>query len=219
MRRPMGRVERGQRTGTPADLVVVGLGNPGEEYAGSRHNVGFEVVDLLASRWGGRLRKSKERALVDEVRSPSMKRVALVEPQTYMNASGDAVAPLVRRFGIEADLSKLVIVHDELDLPVGKIKVKFGGGLAGHNGLRSIRASLRVDAFTRIRIGVGKPPSKEAGVDHVLKKIGKRDREILTEIVVHAADAVEVLLDQGLDAAMNRFNTIDLTPPPPPTRL
>jgi PTH1 family peptidyl-tRNA hydrolase len=198
----------GPRRGTPADLLVVGLGNPGAEYARSRHNVGFEAVDLLAERHGGRLRKGKERALVDEVRIDG-KRVALAQPITYMNDSGLAVAPLVRRFGIE-DLHDLVIIQDELDLPVGKIKVKVGGGLAGHNGLRSIKAHLHDVDFVRIRIGVGKPPSKEHGADHVLKRVGKAEREILDQAVVVAADAVELMLTSGVDAAMERVNGLDL---------
>jgi PTH1 family peptidyl-tRNA hydrolase len=198
----------GPRRGTPADLLVVGLGNPGAEYARSRHNVGFEAVDLLAERHGGRLRKGKERALVDEVRIEG-KRVALAQPITYMNDSGLAVAPLVRRFGIE-DLHDLVIIQDELDLPVGKIKVKVGGGLAGHNGLRSIKAHLHDVDFVRIRIGVGKPPSKEHGADHVLKRVGKAEREILDQAVVVAADAVELMLTSGVDAAMERVNGLDL---------
>jgi len=202
----------GPRRGTPADLLVVGLGNPGAEYERSRHNVGFETVDLLADRTGGRLRKGKERALVDEVRIGG-RRVALAQPQTYMNDSGLAVAPLVRRFGIE-DLHQLVVVQDELDIPVGKLKVKVGGGLAGHNGLRSIKAHLHDDDFVRIRIGVGKPPSKEQGADHVLKRVGKADRAILDQIVALAADAVEVILTDGPEAAMDRFNQTDLTPAP-----
>lgn len=199
----------GPRRGTPADLLVVGLGNPGAEYARSRHNVGFDVVDLLAERHGGRLRKGKERALVDEVRIGG-RRVALAEPITYMNDSGLAVAPLVRRFGI-ADLHDLVVVQDELDLPVGKVKVKVGGGLAGHNGLRSIKAHLKDVDFVRIRIGVGKPPSKEQGADHVLKRVGKAEREILDQAVAVAADAVELILTSGVNAAMERVNGIDLT--------
>jgi len=197
-----------RRRGTPADLLAVGLGNPGAEYARSRHNVGFETVDLLAERHGGRLRKGKERALVDEIRIGG-RRVALAQPITYMNDSGLAVAPLVRRFGIE-DLHDLVVVQDELDLPVGKIKVKVGGGLAGHNGLRSIKAHLHDVDFVRIRIGVGKPPSKEQGADHVLKRVGKAEREILDQAVVVAADAIETMLTSGVDAAMERVNGIDL---------
>lgn len=198
---------REARRGTPADLLVVGLGNPGEDYARSRHNVGFDVIDTLVARHGGRLRKGKERALVDEVRIDG-RRVALAEPQTYMNDSGLSVAPLVRRFGIE-DLGRLVVVHDELDLPLGRLKVKIGGGLAGHNGLRSIRSHLHSEAFVRIRIGVGKPPSKEQGADHVLKRPSKGDQAVLSQMVDLAADAVEVILCDGADAAMTRFNSID----------
>jgi PTH1 family peptidyl-tRNA hydrolase len=190
-----------------ADLLVVGLGNPGAEFAGTRHNVGFDVVDLLAQRHGGRLRRHRrERCLADEVRIGAH-RVALAEPQTYMNESGQAVAPLVRRYDID-DLSRLVIVHDELDLPTGRLKVKLGGGLAGHNGLRSIKSHLHDDGFARVRIGIGKPPTKEQGVDHVLKRPGKAVRETLAEMVSRAADAVESILDDGIEATMNRFNAL-----------
>jgi PTH1 family peptidyl-tRNA hydrolase len=192
------------RRGTPADLLVVGLGNPGKEYAGSRHNVGFEVVDLLARRHGGRLKAGKERALVAEVRVDGQ-RVALAQPTTYMNLSGESVAPLVRRFGID-DPTRLVVVQDELDLPLGRVRVKVGGGLAGHNGLRSIKAHLHTDAFVRVRIGVGKPPAREHGADHVLKKVAKADRELLAVAVEVAADAVELIVAQGADAAMNQVN-------------
>ena len=191
------------RTGTPADLLVVGLGNPGAEYAGTKHNVGAEVVELLARRHGARLRKSKERALVDEVRVGD-KRLALAVPTTYMNDSGQAVAPLVRRFGVTAD--HLVIVHDELDLEPAVLRVKVGGGLAGHNGLRSIKQHLHDDAFVRVRIGVGKPSTKEQGADHVLSRFGKRDRQQMAVTIEEAADAVEAILDDGADAAMNRYN-------------
>ncbi|MFP5376568.1 MAG: aminoacyl-tRNA hydrolase [Acidimicrobiia bacterium] len=192
------------RTGTPADLLAVGLGNPGTQYAGTRHNVGADVVALLAGRHGGRLRKGRELALVDEVRVDG-RRLALAFPQTYMNESGMAVAPLVRRFGID-DLARLVVVHDELDLPVGRIRVKVGGGLAGHNGLKSIKAHLRSDAFCRVRIGIGKPPGRREGVDHVLRALGKAERELLAVAVEEAADAVEAILADGPAAAMNRFN-------------
>jgi PTH1 family peptidyl-tRNA hydrolase len=127
-------------------------------------------------------------------------------PQTYMNDSGLAVTALVRRYGVAEDLSRLVIVHDELDLPVGRLQVKAGGGLAGHNGLRSIKAHLHSDAFTRVRIGVGKPPSKERGADHVLGPPSKREREELAVIVEEAADAVECIVSDGVSEAQNRFN-------------
>lgn len=163
------------------------------------------MIAKLAQRHGGTLKRSKEQALVAEVRVGG-RRLALAFPQTYMNESGRSVAPLVRRFGIE-DLSRLVIVHDELDLPLGTVKVKDGGGLAGHNGLRSIKAHLHTDAFGRVRIGIGKPPGgKEQGADHVLKAPGRKAREELDVGIEIAADAVECILAEGLSAAQNRFN-------------
>lgn len=194
-----------ERRGTPADLLVVGLGNPGAEYEGTRHNVGAEVVDLLVARHGAKLRKGKERAMVDEV-VVGGRRLALAIPMTYMNLSGEAVAPLVRRHGID-DPHHLVVVHDELDLPVGRLKLKVGGGLAGNNGLKSIKAHLHTDDFVRVRIGIGKPPGRAEGADHVLKRPGKRDRSELDIVVAEAADAVEMILSEGIDAAMHRFNT------------
>jgi PTH1 family peptidyl-tRNA hydrolase len=198
------RDRRPERTGTPADFLVVGLGNPGDEYKHTRHNVGADVVEMLAARHGGRLRKGKERALVDEVRIDG-KRVALAVPLTYMNDSGQAVAALMRRFGVETP--RLVIVHDELDLPPATLKVKAGGGLAGHNGLRSIKSHVHADDFLRVRIGVGKPPSKERGADHVLNRFSKRERTEIDVTLEDAADAVEVIAADGVDAAMNRYNT------------
>ncbi|HEX5946961.1 MAG TPA: aminoacyl-tRNA hydrolase [Acidimicrobiales bacterium] len=194
-----------ERRGTPADLLVVGLGNPGAEYEGSRHNVGAEVVDLLADRHGGTLKRSKERALVAEVRIGEA-RVALAFPQTFMNLSGESVALLARRHGI-TDPGQIVVVQDELDLPLGRVKVKQGGGLAGHNGLRSIKAHLHTDAFLRVRIGVGKPVTKEQGATHVLKRVSKRERTELDVAVQEAADAVELILSDGIDVAMNRVNS------------
>jgi peptidyl-tRNA hydrolase, PTH1 family len=199
----------GGRKGTPADLLVVGLGNPGAEYAGTRHNVGVWVIELLARRHGGQLKRSKEHSLVSEVRI-GPHRVTLAFPQTFMNESGRAVGPLVRRHGIE-DLHRLVIVHDELDLPTGRLKVKVGGGLAGHNGLKSIKAHLHSEDFARIRIGVGKPPGTQAGRDFVLRRPGKAEQVELDVAVERAADAVETMLTDGADAAMARFNA---TPTP-----
>lgn len=194
-----------ERTGTPADLLVIGLGNPGDKYERTRHNVGVWVLELLCERHGGRLRPVKrERALADELRIDGC-RVAVAFPTTFMNESGQAVRPLVRRHGID-DLHRLVVVHDELDLPVGRLKVKVGGGLAGHNGLKSIKAHLHSDDFVRIRIGVGKPVSKEQGADHVLRPPGKAERAELDVTVVEAADAVEMILAEGPEAAMARFN-------------
>jgi PTH1 family peptidyl-tRNA hydrolase len=163
------------------------------------------VIARLAARHGGSLKRSKDHALVAEVHVDG-RRLALAFPQTYMNESGRAVAPLVRRYGID-DMSRLVIVHDELDLPLGVMQVKAGGGLAGHNGLRSIKAHLHSDQFTRIRIGIGKPPGgKEQGADHVLRSPGKKAREELDVSIELAADAVECILAEGVVAAQNRFN-------------
>jgi len=202
--RPLRRGSRTtERTGTPADLLVVGLGNPGAEFAGTKHNVGADVVELLAQRHGARMRKSKDRALVGEVRVGD-KRLALAVPTTYMNDSGQAVAPLARRFGVAPD--HIVIVHDELDLEPAVLRVKVGGGLAGHNGLRSIKQHLHDDGFVRVRIGVGKPRTKEQGADHVLSRFGKRTREEMAVTIQEAADAVEMILSDGVDAAMNRYN-------------
>lgn len=194
----------GDRRGTPADFVVVGLGNPGAEYARTRHNVGAEVVDLLARRHRASLRKGKERALVDEVPIEG-KRVALAVPLTYMNDSGDAVRLLAHRYGVEPE--QIIVVQDELDLPTAVLKLKSGGGLAGHNGLRSIKAHIHSDAFLRVRIGVGKPMSKEQGAGHVLNKFSKAERVEIDVTVERAADAVEAIVREGIETAMNQFNT------------
>jgi PTH1 family peptidyl-tRNA hydrolase len=197
------RPQPAPRTGTPADLLVVGLGNPGDEYARTKHNVGAEVVGLLAERHGGTLRKGKERALADEVHIEG-RRVALAVPLTFMNDSGESVRLLVRRYGVEPE--QLVVVHDELDLPVATLRVKSGGGLAGHNGLRSIKSHLHSGDFQRVRIGVGKPGTKEQGADHVLSRFSKRDRAEIDVTIAEAADAVEMIVRDGIDAAMNQWN-------------
>ncbi|HZQ57313.1 MAG TPA: aminoacyl-tRNA hydrolase [Acidimicrobiales bacterium] len=187
-----------------SDLLVVGLGNPGAEYAGTRHNAGADVVAVLAARHGGRLRKSKEHSLTDEVRVGPVS-LALAFPQTYMNDSGRAVSALVRRYGI-TDPAHVVVVHDELDLPLGRIQVKEGGGLAGHNGLKSIREHLHSADFLRVRIGIGKPPGRREGADHVLRRPSRAERDELDVSVQEAADAVELIATTGVAAAMNRYN-------------
>jgi len=195
----------GSRSGSSADLLVVGLGNPGDQYARTRHNAGRWVVDEFVRRHDGRLRRARrQQALVCEMRLGE-RRVAAAAPVTWMNESGRAVAPLVRRFRIR-DLSSLLVVPAELDLPGGRLKVKTGGGIAGHRGLQSIRAHLRSDAFTRVRLGVGRPDVTPKGGDYVLKRPGRAERDRLEEVVQRAADAVEHFLDQGLEPTMNRFN-------------
>ena len=192
------------RRGTPADLLVVGLGNPGDGFEGTRHNVGAEAVERVAQRYGERLKKSKERALTAEIRIGS-KRVALAFPQTYMNNSGEAVRMLRRRYGIE-DGTQLLVVHDELDLPVGRLKLKQGGGLAGHNGLRSISQHVGTGHFMRLRIGIGKPPVSQVARDFVLKRPAKTERTRLDTAISAASETIELLVRDGLDATMNLVN-------------
>lgn len=187
-------------------MLVVGLSNPGPDFEGTRHNVGSDAVQVLSRRCGtGRLRPEKgQRAVIEEVRIGTA-RVALAVPNTYMNESGAAVRPLMRRFGID-DPSRLVVLHDELDLPPGRIRVKLGGGLAGHKGLQSIRDHLHTVDFVRVRIGIGKPPGRQSGADYVLRRPGKAERALLDGAVEAAADAVEIVVTEGVEAAMNRCN-------------
>ena len=194
--------------GQPFDWLVVGLGNPGEKYARTRHNVGEEAVRLLAERKGLSLKGGRDDALVAEARfgdPVDPDRVVLAFPITYMNESGRSVSSLVRRYRIESP-EQLIVVHDELDLPPGELKVKVGGGLAGHNGLRSINQHLRSTDFLRVRIGVGKPDHKDLGKGHVLSRIPRRERELLDVTVAEAADAVETIVEHGVETAMQRFN-------------
>src|SRR3954452_8075414 len=192
---------RAERSGTPADLLVVGLGNPGDEFRHTKHNVGADVVAILARRHGARLKGDKRLRAVHDTVTVGGKRVLLAVPTTYMNESGAAVAPLMRRAGVDAE--HVLIVHDELDLPLAALRLKAGGGLAGNNGLRSIKSALNTDAFLRVRIGIGKPVSKEHGADHVLSRFTKRDRGEVDVTLELAADAVECILSDGIDTAMN----------------
>jgi PTH1 family peptidyl-tRNA hydrolase len=180
---------------------VVGLGNPGREFAGTLHNVGADTVDLLAARAGASLRAEKGVQARVALASLGDKTVALAIPTTYMNDSGLAVRGLAKRFGIE-DPTSIVIVHDELDLPPGTVRVKAGGGLAGHNGLRSLQAHLHTTDFVRVRIGVGKPPSAAQGAAHVLNRPPKAVRELLESSVTLAAETVEHIARDGVEAAM-----------------
>ena len=181
------------KTGGPSrSPVVVGLGNPGKSYERTRHNVGFLVADELVRRYGGGWRKKKKSQAADINLGKSS--IALLKPQTFMNNSGAALG------GYRA--GDLIIVHDDLDLPVGDVRVKVGGGAGGHNGLRSIIGQLG-NEFVRVRIGVGRPPEPLTVTDHVL---GKMDPAV-RDAVPMAADAVEAVIKDGAEAAMNRFNT------------
>lgn len=193
--------------------LVVGLGNPGRQYERTRHNVGVEAIDELARRAAVVLTPGRDKALVAEATLRGV-RVVLAFPTTYMNESGQAVRPLMKRHGL-VDPTQLIVVHDELDLLPGVVRVKAGGGLAGNNGLRSITAHLHTQDYLRVRIGIGKPPSKDRGAGHVLSKIPPSERALLDVAVQHAADAIEVLLADGVEAAQRVYNTTALDPPRP----
>lgn len=200
----MGLFDRRTGKGAPFEWLVVGLGNPGPKYARTRHNLGEEVVKVLADRHDAPLTGGRDQALVGEARftvGEDTARVVLAFPLTFVNESGQAVSKLVRRYRLE-DPAHIIVVQDELDLEPGVVKLKNGGGLAGHNGLRSITQHLKTQEYLRVRIGVGKPPSASSGSGHVLNKIPKRERHTLDVAVQIAADAVELIIAHGIDAAM-----------------
>ena len=180
------------------DWLVVGLGNPGAGYAGTRHNIGFEIADLLAKRWGLPKPKARYRGLLTEGRpEPGGPAVAILKPQTYMNDAGDSVGPA--RGALKVDLDHVLVLHDEIDLPFGEIRVRLGGGLAGHNGLKSLKASLGSADFGRVRVGVGRPPTTDP--DRVAAYVLGRFREPREEVALlieQAADEAERVLREGL---------------------
>ncbi len=201
----MGLFSRRRSGDNPPDWLVLGLGNPGERYAHTRHNVGEDAVRLLASRHGGTLKAGKNDSFVAECRLGDV-RTVLAIPVTFMNESGRAASSLVSRFGVPGP-ERIIVVHDELDLEPGTVRVKVGGGLAGHNGLRSITAHLSTQEYLRVRIGIGRPPSRERGADHVLSKVPRAQRAILDVGIEVAADAIEEIIAHGADAAMRTVNS------------
>lgn len=183
--------------------LVVGLGNPGPSYAGNRHNAGFLVADVLARRMGGRFKAHKGRVDVVAGRLAGH-RAVLAKPKSYMNESGGPVASATRFY--KASTEALVVVHDELDLPYGGLRVKRGGGDNGHNGLRSVRTALGSGEFLRVRFGIGRPPGRQDPAGFVLRDFTAAERKDLGVHVERAADAVESLLADGLAATQNAFN-------------
>jgi len=201
LRRARGNDRRGQES----TLLIVGLANPGAQYEGSRHNVGGDALRLAVQRRGATLTlERRQRALSVTLQTPRGP-ITLAVPTTFMNESGAALPPLLRRTSID-DLTKLVVVHDELDLEPGRLQLKFGGGLAGHNGLRSIAQVLGTQDFARLRVGIGKPPTKEQGADYVLRRPSGKGTEAIGADVARAADAIETLLDYDFDEAQRRVN-------------
>ncbi len=185
------------------DRLVVGLGNPGSRYEGTRHNLGFQVADRLASRWGVGAWREELGSLLAEAR-PRGVAVALAKPLGFMNRSGDSVAALVGWTGLPLD--RLLVVHDDLDLPLGALRVRLRGGAGGHNGIRSIVESLGTDEFPRLKVGVGRPPEGIPGAEYVLSRFLPEEAELLPAIVERAGDAAEAALFEGPLAAMNRFH-------------
>jgi PTH1 family peptidyl-tRNA hydrolase len=186
------------------DWLVVGLGNPGAQYRETRHNVGQAVAEQLCARHSVTLKAGRDNSMLAEMRIGDQ-RVGVAVPLTFMNNSGQAVSALIRRYRI-AEPERLVVVHDELDLEPGTVRVKRGGGLAGHNGLRSITQHLSTQDYLRIRIGVGKPPSREQGARHVLERINRRDQPVFDLAISEATDAIETLIERGVDAASQIHN-------------
>jgi peptidyl-tRNA hydrolase, PTH1 family len=189
-----------------APALLVGLGNPGPRYAGNRHNVGFMVLDELARRTGGSFKAHRGHADVIEGRLAGL-RVVLAKPKSFMNLSGGPVASLRDFFKVPAE--SIVVVHDELDIPYGTLRLKLGGGDNGHNGLKSITKSIGTRDYYRVRVGIGRPPGRQDPADFVLNDFGTVERRELPFHLDRAADAVEAVLTDGLAAAQNRFHALE----------
>lgn len=187
-----------------APFILVGLGNPGREYRGNRHNVGFMTIDRLSEAFAIKISKVQAKALVGSGQWEGRK-IILVKPQTYMNLSGDAVGSLLRYYKVP--LAQLMVAHDDLDLPVGVIRLRPGGGSAGQKGVASTINKVGTQNFPRLRIGIGRPPGQMAAADYVLQNFSKADQEIIDPTIDRAVEAIKVFIRDGLDAAMNQFNT------------
>jgi PTH1 family peptidyl-tRNA hydrolase len=183
--------------------LIAGLGNPGERYAATRHNVGFMVVEKLAARCGVVLKKSGYQAKYGVGRCEGQE-VLLLQPQTFMNLSGASVASAAKSLGVSS--GDLVVVHDEIDLPFGVVRVKVGGGHGGHNGLRHINSALNDNAYVRVRVGVGRPPHGGDVADYVLRAFAAGEKKHLDEVLMYAAEVVEALLQHGDQFAMCEYN-------------
>ncbi|WP_449329171.1 aminoacyl-tRNA hydrolase [Sphaerisporangium aureirubrum] len=191
----------------------MGLGNPGPEYEGNRHNAGFMVADELASRMGGRFKAHKSRAEIVEGRLSGVP-VVVAKPRSYMNLSGGPAKALADFYKI--DPAHLVAVHDELDIPYGALRAKLGGGDNGHNGLRSLTKSFATKDYLRVRFGIGRPPGRQDPADFVLRDFATAERKDLPFLVDRAADVVESLITSGLEVTQNTFHAGDLNPAKPP---
>jgi len=186
--------------------LVVGLGNPGADYSGNRHNVGQMVLATLADRVGARFKTHKTNATVAEGRSfPAGPRLVLAKPNSFMNNSGGPVSQLLSFYDLPPE--QLIVVHDELDIPFDSLRLKYGGGHGGHNGIRDIIAATGTGDFTRVRVGIGRPPGRQSAADFVLKDFASAEREVLPNLLGDAADAVQQIAAEGLTAAQLKFHT------------
>ncbi len=183
--------------------VIVGLGNPDERYRRSRHNLGFMTLDRLAQRHGARLDQRRFKAHLGRAEIGGQT-VMLGQPQTYMNLSGEAVAPILGYFKVQP--GRLIVIHDELDLAAGALRVKRGGGHAGNNGVRSIIGALGSGDFVRVRIGVGRPPQGRDAVGYLLQPMTPQELDAFGPVIERAADATEEIIEAGVERAMNKFN-------------
>ena len=183
--------------------LIVGLGNPGERYRSTRHNVGFRCIDAIAARWGIAVNERRAKAVLGRGRR-SGHEVVLAKPRTFMNNSGEGVSYLLTRFG--ARPNNLLIIYDEMELPLGMLRLRPSGSDGGHNGIRSIIAALHGQNFPRLRVGIGHPPPDSDPVAHVLGRFTTEESPLIDESVARAALAVDCLLEEDINAAMNRFN-------------
>lgn len=184
-------------------ILIAGLGNPGKKYTNTKHNIGFQVVDDIASTLGIDLNKKKFSGAFGEGFLAGEK-LLLLKPETYMNLSGQSISSASNFYDIDAD--NIIVVYDEMDLPLGTIRIKSGGGSAGHNGIKSMISSLGTDAFKRVRVGIGKP-FKDSGASHVLSGFSKSEADLVKESIGRASDAVLAIIEKGIEKAMNEFNT------------
>lgn len=183
--------------------LIVGLGNPGREYRFTRHNIGFMVIDKLAVDLGIKLTKVQAKAIIG-ITPLEDRKLIIAKPQTFMNLSGQAVTSLMHFYKVP--LEQLIVVHDDIDLPVASIRIRPGGGSAGQKGLGSIIEKLGTQAFARMRIGVGRPPGRMEAPDYVLHDFDKAEQPLMERVIVEASEAARVFAREGLDAAMNKYN-------------
>ena len=186
--------------------IIVGLGNPGKEYAGTRHNVGFDVIDILAAQENISVLEKKHRAVIGKGTVEGRKCV-LARPQTFMNLSGESVRALAEYYKVD-QTTELIVISDDISLDVGQMRIRKKGSAGGHNGLKNIIANLGHDSFIRVKIGVGEKPRGWDLVDHVLGRFSAQDRKAMDETEARAADAIRAIPAQGPDAAMNQYNSV-----------